>query len=36
MVIRKALEKDAESIVDININGWQETYHIMEYFQTNF
>ncbi len=27
MVIRKALEKDAESIVDININGWQETYY---------
>ena len=27
MVIRKALEKDAESIVNININGWQETYY---------
>lgn len=26
MLIRKALENDAENIVKININGWIETY----------
>ena len=26
MIIREAVEKDAESIVNININGWKETY----------
>ena len=26
MIIREAVEKDAESIVNTNINGWIETY----------
>ena len=26
MIIREAVEKDAENIVNININGWKETY----------
>lgn len=26
MIIRKAVEKDAISIVDININEWKNTY----------
>lgn len=27
MIIREAKEQDAESIVNININGWVKTYH---------
>ena len=27
MIIREAVENDAESIVNININGWKETYN---------
>lgn len=27
MIIRRAVEKDAESIISININGWKETYY---------
>ena len=34
MVIRKALNKDVKSIVDINIQGWKETYR--EIFPNNF